>query len=313
MARTTTSSSALSQRAGRVGHGGRGRGRDRRRLRRDPHAREVVRVGGNARVAAPLRRQLGGGSPVRPRPGRRRPAGAAAPRRGAPARTHSADRTRVLGREPVEQHAVGHLAGEPAHPGPEGGDVEARPEDGVGARRRRPARARAPRVRAPHPQQKAISGQRVRADGRDDGVRAAGVERHHADTERDAGGLVGRQGERGQAIDRAGIVHPEGPVAECLRAPCRRADHLRRHAGLERESPRHQTPLVRLGRLMPAIIERSGDAARPFARRERLRSRRAPAGRVVQSLSAACTGDGPRSSSARVRVSSAPRVSRRPP
>ena len=203
---------------------------------------EVVRVGGNGGVAAPLRRQPVGASRSQRDPDvRGQPRDG--PARGAGALADPLGRLpRVLGREPVEQHAVGHLAGEPAHPGPEGGDVEPRSEMLTKGADAVPDAGQRRRVRAPHAQQKAIQGQRVRTGGPDDGIRRAGVEGHHADAERDAGGLGDRRGEGGQPVDRARIVHPEGPVAERLRGSRRLTDHVRRHPRMEGESTRHHIP-----------------------------------------------------------------------
>ena len=208
---------------------------------------EVVRVGGNAGVAAPLGRQ----------PGRRSPAptatrtyaasrGTGRPAARAPCPDPFGRLPRVLGREPVEQHAVGHLAGEPAHPGPEGGDVEPRPKTVSEARRSRPARApSADGFGLPPPAGGDPPAARVRTDGPRrwrPGRQVWSGTTPTPSAMRVVSGSAAKAS-AASAVDRARIVHPEGPVAERLRAPCRLRGSRRPAHRPESANPRAITRL----------------------------------------------------------------------
>src|SRR5207245_8938632 len=71
------------------------------------------------------------------------------------------------------------------------------------------------------------------------------VGRDHADAELDALGFARRVGERGEPIGRAGMIDPEGAVAEALGLSRARADDFGRGAGEHRKTKSHRrSPLA---------------------------------------------------------------------
>ena len=242
MARSTTSSTAPApalqrggDRAGRL-HG------DGRVDRLHALAVEVGPVRGNARVAVRLLAQTarGGGAHGQPHvgiDGRRRTLGG---------RRALADQItgspRVLGREPVEQHAVRDLAGEPAHLRTERGDDQ--PCLDLGAERGDAVTHAAQRVGvgAADAQQQAVQRQPGVAHALRDALRAARVQRDHADAECDGPGFPGRLSERGQSVGRARMVDPERAIPAGLGLSPTGPDDVGGRTGEQRKSQSHSLP-----------------------------------------------------------------------
>src|SRR5262249_55153952 len=154
------------------------------------------------------------------------------------------------GGEPVEEHAVGDLASEPAHLRPERGDDELRskvlPQRGHAVANA----VERSRIRAAHPEPEPVERQRVSAYALDDGLWAARVQLDHADTERDAPRFLGGRRERAQPVERTRMIDPERRVARAFRLAGGGGDDLALHVRGDGESPAHG-PLLAIVHTMP--------------------------------------------------------------
>jgi hypothetical protein len=150
----------------------------------------------------------------------------------------------MLRGQPVEEHAVRDLAGEATHLGTERRYDEPRRELAPQLADSGPQALERLGVRAADPEEQTIERKHRGLHALDDALRSPGVERDHADAELDALGLARRVGERGEPVGRAGMVHPEGAIAEALGLARARADDFGRGAGEHRESKsHHRSPL----------------------------------------------------------------------
>src|SRR5205823_14957507 len=125
--------------------------------------------------------------------------------------------TRMLGSEPVEEHAIGDLPGQAAHLGTESRHHEARrklgPERGDSVAHA----SESARVRASDAEEETTEGQRVGSHALDDALRSARVEGDHADPELDAPCLLRSQYERHESVVLALMDLSEVAVPERFR------------------------------------------------------------------------------------------------